>query len=186
MNIPLFLTYLRIVLIPAIVVIFYLPGPHSHLIASACFFVACFTDWLDGYLARTLNQTTKLGAFLDPVADKLAVASVLVLIVAEFSSIYVTIPAIIIIGREIAVSALREWMAEMGKRTSIAVSWIGKFKTAIQMWALILLLLYYPAYHLSILIIGMVLLYVAAVLTLWSMLIYLKTAWPDLTERDKK
>ncbi len=186
MNIPLLLTYLRIVLIPAIIVIFYLPGPHSHLIASACFFVACFTDWLDGYLARTLNQATKLGAFLDPVADKLVVAAVLVLIVSEFTSIYVTIPAIIIVGREIAVSALREWMAEMGKRTSVAVSWIGKFKTAIQMWALILLLLYTPGYHISIFVMGMVLLYLAAVLTLWSMLMYLKTAWPDLTEGGKK
>lgn len=186
MNIPIFFTSLRIVLIPAIVIIFYLPGDHSHLIAALCFVVAGFTDWLDGYLARVLNQTTKLGAFLDPVADKLVVATALVLIVGEFSSIYVTIPAIIIVGREIAVSALREWMAEIGKRTSVAVNLVGKLKTVLQMWALILLLLYHPAYYQWIFMVGMILLYIAAVLTLWSMLMYLKTAWPDLTGRGKK
>lgn len=186
MNIPLFFTYVRILLIPAIVVVFYLPIRDGHLIAALIFVVAAFTDWLDGYLARSLNQTTKLGAFLDPVADKLVVAAALVLIVGEFGSIYITIPAIIILGREIAVTALREWMAEMGKRTSVAVVLVAKIKTATQMFALILLLLWHPDYYRWIAITGGILLYISAVLTLWSMVLYLKTAWPDLTSSVKK
>ncbi|MGE3920713.1 MAG: CDP-diacylglycerol--glycerol-3-phosphate 3-phosphatidyltransferase, partial [Gammaproteobacteria bacterium] len=137
---------------------------------------------LDGIVARMLEQTTPLGEFLDPVADKLMVAVALILIVGEKSLYFITIPAAIIVGREIAVSALREWMAELGKRASIAVSYIGKAKTLIQMLAVTLLLIYKPGEHWSLLLSGYTLLYLAAILTLWSMFVYLKAAWPALTE----
>ncbi|KPJ67883.1 MAG: CDP-diacylglycerol--glycerol-3-phosphate 3-phosphatidyltransferase [Coxiella sp. DG_40] len=181
MNIPLMLTYIRIVLIPAIVVVFYLPVGFAHFAAAIIFILAAITDWLDGYLARSLNQTTKLGEFLDPVADKLVVATALVIIVGEFHTAYLVIPAAIIIGREIIVSALREWMAEIGKRTSVAVSRIGKIKTVLQMVSIVLLLFYSPHRTILIIILGVLLLYIAAILTLWSMIMYLKAAWPDLT-----
>jgi CDP-diacylglycerol--glycerol-3-phosphate 3-phosphatidyltransferase len=186
MNIPTFFTYVRIVLIPAIVVAYYLPTKYGHLIAAIIFVIASITDWLDGFLARRLKQTTKLGAFLDPVADKLVVAAALVLIVGEFGAVYITIPAVIIVGREIAVSALREWMAEMGRRTSVAVNRVGKLKTAVQMVALILLLLYHPDFRPWIVVSGIILLYSAAILTLWSMIMYAKAAWSDLTSLAKK
>lgn len=186
MNIPLILTYLRIILIPAIVIVFYLPVGFAHLAAAIIFILAAITDWLDGYLARSLNQTTKLGAFLDPVADKLVIATALVIIVGEFCAAYLVIPAAIIIGREIIVSALREWMAEIGKRTSVAVSRIGKIKTILQMLSIILLLLYQPHHIILIKISGIILLYIAAILTLWSMIMYLKAAWPDLTSSLKR
>ncbi len=185
MNLPIALTFVRILLIPAIVVVFYLPFAHSHLCAAIIFVLAAATDWLDGFLARTLNQTTKFGAFLDPVADKLVVAVALVIIVGELGSVYVAIPAAIIVGREIIVSALREWMAELGKRTSVKVGQIGKIKTAVQMLSLIILLLYRPHYFLWLKAAGIILLYVAAALTLWSMIMYLKAAWPDLTLASK-
>lgn len=187
MNLPIIVTFLRILLIPAIVVMFYLPWTYAHLGAAIIFFLAAFTDWLDGYLARVLHQSTKFGAFLDPVADKLVVAAALVIIVGEFGSAYIAIPAVIIVGREIIVSALREWMAELGKRTSVAVGRVGKVKTTVQMLSLILLLLYYPHYPYSILIkiAGIILLYAAAILTLWSMFMYLKAAWSDLTLSTK-
>ncbi len=186
MNIPLILTYLRIILIPAIVIVFYLPVGFAHLAAAIIFILAAITDWLDGYLARSLNQTTKLGAFLDPVADKLVIATALVIIVGEFHAAYLVIPAAIIIGREIIVSALREWMAEIGKRTSVAVSRIGKIKTVLQMLSIVLLLLYQPHHIILIKISGIILLYIAAILTLWSMIMYLKAAWPDLTSSLKR
>jgi CDP-diacylglycerol--glycerol-3-phosphate 3-phosphatidyltransferase len=185
MNLPIIVTFVRILLIPAIIVMFYLPWSYAHLSAAIIFILASLSDWLDGYLARALNQTTKFGAFLDPVADKLIVAVALVIIVGEFGSIYIAIPAAIIVGREIIVSALREWMAELGKRTSVAVGRIGKIKTTVQMISLVLLLLYYPHYTIWIKIAGVVLLYVAAILTLWSMFMYLKAAWPDLTLSSK-
>ncbi len=186
MNIPNILTSIRILLIPAFVLVFCLPIHSSHLIATLIFVLAAITDWLDGYLARNLNQITKLGAFLDPVADKLMIASALVLITGEFGSVYITIPAAVIIGREIVISALREWMAELGKRASVAVGFIGKIKTAVQMICLILLLLYTPHGMIILKIFGVLLLYVSAGLTLWSMIMYLKIAWPDLTSSQQK
>jgi CDP-diacylglycerol--glycerol-3-phosphate 3-phosphatidyltransferase len=162
--------------------------------AAVIFALASITDWADGYLARYLHQTTKLGAFLDPVADKLMVSIVLVLIVAEptfqFVSVpakvvsvptfIITIPAGIIVAREIIVSALREWMAEVGKRASVAVSSLGKIKTAVQMFALLVLLYCDNSTNAALVFSGYVLLYVSAVLTIWSMCIYLKAAWIQL------
>ena len=144
MGIPNLLTFLRIILIPVFILLFYLPFRGSHVLAAIIFIFAAMTDWLDGYLARSLGQVSKLGTFLDPVADKLIVVTALVLLVGDRVLPYLAIPAIVIICREIMVSALREWMAEIGKRTRIAVTRIGKIKTTVQMLALILLLLYKP------------------------------------------
>ncbi len=180
MNIPNWLTVIRIITIPVLVVIYYLPVPWAHLAAALLFVFAALTDWLDGYLARHLQQGTRFGAFLDPVADKLIVAVALVLIVAEMGSAYIAIPAAIIVGREIVISGLREWMAEIGKRTSVAVSRMAKIKTVVQMLSLIFLLWYTPHSLILIKIVGVILLYIAAALTLWSMIMYLRTAWPDL------
>jgi CDP-diacylglycerol--glycerol-3-phosphate 3-phosphatidyltransferase len=191
---PNILTFVRIGAIPLLVLFYYLPVPWAHTAAAGIFFLAAVTDWLDGYLARYLKQTTKLGTFLDPVADKLTVSIALVLIVAEptfremsfgtlFISIplpFITIPVAIIVARELIVSALREWMAEVGKRKSIAVSSIGKLKTAVQMLALIVLLYCTKGTDASLVVTGLILLYVAAVLTIWSMLMYLKTALAQL------
>lgn len=195
-NLPNMLTLVRIAIIPFLVIVFYMPV-WGHLAASIIFSVACLTDWLDGYLARSLKQSTKLGAFLDPVADKLMVSIVLVLIVGEPqfqyvslpSAVYsvpvavITIPAAIIVSRELIVSALREWMAEIGKRTSLAVSHLGKVKTTVQMIALVILLYCNPRTNAYIAISGYILLYIAAALTIWSMLLYLKVAWPELKEQ---
>lgn len=172
---------MRIFLIPIFVLVFYLPIESSHILSASIFALACATDWLDGYLARTLQQVSPLGKFLDPVADKLVVAVALVLLVGDSHVPYLAIPAAIIVGREIVISALREWMAEMGKRTSVAVSYIGKFKTLIQMLSLVLLLAYQPGGPIWLGLLGYILLYLAAALTIWSMCVYLKVAWPDLT-----
>lgn len=180
LNIPIILTLVRIIIIPLFVVVYYLPFRWGHLLAAALFGLAGLTDWLDGYLARNLSQTTRFGAFLDPVADKLMVAVGLVLVVGEVGMPFLAIPAAIIVGREIVISALREWMAEIGKRTSVAVSFVAKVKTLIQIAALILLLVYQPG-MVTILLLGCGLLYLAAILTLWSMIMYMKAAWPDLT-----
>lgn len=180
-NLPNLLTLFRILLIPVFVLTFYLPIPEHHLLTAAIFSLACITDWLDGYLARALKQMSALGAFLDPVADKLIVAVALVLLVSEDGLYYIAIPAAIIISREIVVSALREWMAELGKRSSVAVSMMGKIKTTLQMVALIVLLLYQPYVSATwLLALGYLALYIAAGLTLWSMVLYLKSALPDL------
>ncbi len=181
MNIPNLLTFIRILFIPVFVVVYYLPFSWGHLAAAILFAIAALTDWLDGYLARNLQQGTKFGAFLDPVADKLLVAIALVLVVGEIGGASIAIPAAIIVGREIVISGLREWMAEIGKRTSVAVTWVAKIKTVVQMVALILLVLYYPGSDFALLVVGYILLYAAVLLTLWSMVMYLKTAWPDLT-----
>jgi CDP-diacylglycerol--glycerol-3-phosphate 3-phosphatidyltransferase len=181
MNIPTLLTLIRLFAIPIIIVVYYLPLPLAHPIAAIVFGVAAITDWLDGYLARHWAQTTKLGAFLDPVADKLIVAISLVLVVGEHVVPYIAIPAAIIVGREIAISALREWMAEMGKRTSIAVTMVAKIKTAFQLIALFMLLWATHGSPLWFIGLAALFLYVSAILTLWSMLVYLKIAWPDLT-----
>ncbi|EPC03396.1 CDP-diacylglycerol--glycerol-3-phosphate 3-phosphatidyltransferase [Litchfieldella anticariensis FP35 = DSM 16096] len=179
MNIPNLLTLARIAFIPLLVIVFYLPFSWSMLLAALLFALAAITDWLDGYLARRWDQSTPFGAFLDPVADKLMVAVALALLIELYEAVWLTLPALVIIGREIVISALREWMAEMGKRSSIAVSWIGKIKTTLQMVSIFLLLGFPP--NTPIANLGVVTLFVAAVLTLWSMLQYLRTAWPHLS-----
>jgi CDP-diacylglycerol--glycerol-3-phosphate 3-phosphatidyltransferase len=150
------------------------------MLSALLFAVAAVTDWMDGYLARRWGQVSHLGAFLDPVADKLMVAVALVLLVEAHPSPVLALPAAVIIGREITVSALREWMAELGARSRVAVSAVGKFKTGAQMVAITLLILHQPLFGLPIYAIGLFLFYLAAILTLWSMLIYLRLAWPDL------
>jgi CDP-diacylglycerol--glycerol-3-phosphate 3-phosphatidyltransferase/cardiolipin synthase len=180
-NTPNLLTLLRIGLIPVFVVVFYLHVPWARPMAAVVFTIAAVTDWLDGHLARRWEQTSPLGAFLDPVADKLMVAVALVFLVQVDPRPVLALAAAVIIGREITVSALREWMAEIGARSHVAVSGIGKVKTAAQMIAIILLILRGPLLGVPIYNLGLVLLYVAAVLTLWSMFLYLRAAWPSLS-----
>lgn len=190
-NLPNILTILRVVLIPVFVGLFYYPTPSSNLYAAIVFVIAALTDLLDGYLARKLKQTTKFGAFLDPVADKIIVCTALVLIVEYYSvhvgdffphmNLLVSIPAMVIIAREIVVSALREWMAEIGQRAQVAVNWVGKWKTTIQMAAIALLVwrvnepMIYAALGLLIL---------ATVLTIWSMVMYLKVGLAHMSEGE--
>lgn len=178
MNIPNLLTLLRLILIPVCVFIYYVPAEWAYIVTAIVFTVAAITDWFDGYLARKLGQTTPFGAFLDPVADKLIVAAALVVLVERHETVWLTIPAVIIIGREIVISALREWMAEVGKRSSVAVNMIGKIKTAVQMTAIIVLLSQVPGTLLADL--GLIALQIAAVLTLWSMIVYMIAAWQEL------
>ncbi len=190
-NVPNSLTMLRIVLIPVFVGIFYLPAAAipTHWVnffATLVFALAAITDWLDGYFARVLNQTSAFGAFLDPVADKLMVVAALIVLV-KFSRVDEII-ALIIIGREIAISALREWMAGMGERSSVAVAFLGKIKTVAQMAAILFLLYYDPVYFspvgtINVKLIGEVLIKTAAFLTLLSMAYYLKAAWPNMKAR---
>ena len=188
LNIPNILTLARIALIPVFLVVAYWPpamgingydaGMTRHLILTAIFVIAAVTDWFDGYLARSLNQTSAFGRFLDPVADKLMVAAALIVLVQWQPNIFMAFAAIVIISREIAVSALREWMAELGARTNVAVSTVGKYKTAFQMIAITVFLLNWQP--LETLAYG--LLYTAVILTLWSMFIDLKAAWPYLKQ----
>ncbi|MBB2496296.1 CDP-diacylglycerol--glycerol-3-phosphate 3-phosphatidyltransferase [Aquipseudomonas ullengensis] len=185
MNIPNLLTVLRVALIPVFILFFYLPFSWSYLAASGVFALAAITDWFDGYLARRWEQSTPFGAFLDPVADKLMVAVALVVLVEEHATLWLTLPAAIIIGREIVVSALREWMAELGARAHVAVSNLGKWKTAAQMVALVILLGNPPQMTLWVGL-GYVLLIIAAGLTLWSMIQYLLAAWPHLSSSAEK
>ncbi|MEE8056825.1 MAG: CDP-diacylglycerol--glycerol-3-phosphate 3-phosphatidyltransferase [Pseudomonadales bacterium] len=187
MTIPNTLTLFRIVLIPFFVLVFYLPYQWSFFASTVIFALAGITDWLDGYLARKLDQSTAFGAFLDPVADKLIVVIALVLLVERFAAWWFTIPAMVIIGREIVVSALREWMAELGKRTSVAVSYVGKVKTTFQILAILVLLAAAPERSGLLLDLGSVLLYLSALLTLWSMFIYIQATWPtfDIGRREK-
>ncbi len=184
-NFPTILTLGRIGLIPVFIIVFYLPVQWAHFATALIFGLASLTDWVDGYLARRLNQTSAFGAFLDPVADKLMVAVALVLLVQGDPSPWLAIPAAVIICREIAVSALREWMAEIGERAQVAVSNLGKYKTTAQMIALFLLLYREPVGAFPTSSVGLVLLYTAAVLTLWSMFVYMQAAWPVLTENNK-
>ena len=189
-NVPNILTVLRIALIPVFVGIFYLPHntfalgiqpTHTlNLIAASVFALASFTDWLDGYWARKYNQTSAFGAFLDPVADKLMVAAALIVLV-EFDRVGAVV-SLIIIGREIAISALREWMATIGKSSNVAVAMIGKIKTAAQMLAILLLLYFDPIGSFDTALVGTVLIYVGAILTLVSMGYYLKAAWPIIKD----
>ena len=185
-NIPILLTWLRILAIPLLIVVYYLPdgwcsAQDANLFATVIFVAAAITDWADGYLARRLNQTSAFGAFLDPVADKLMVAAALILLV-ELDRIG-SIIAFIIIGREITISALREWMAKIGASKSVAVSMIGKIKTTAQMIAIPMLLFQADLFGLPISELGTLLIVVAAVLTLWSMGYYLRKAWPEIVKR---
>jgi CDP-diacylglycerol--glycerol-3-phosphate 3-phosphatidyltransferase/cardiolipin synthase len=188
-NIPILLTWLRIILIPLIVALYYVPEPWMQpvgrdLVATVVFVVAAGTDWLDGYLARRWNETSSFGAFLDPVADKLVVAAALIILVSLDR--VGALVAVIIIGREITISALREWMAQIGARKSVAVSMIGKVKTVAQMTAIPLLLYHKPILGIDIHTLGTWLIYVAAVLTLWSMGYYMRMALPHLVEQEHK
>ncbi|MGE5155751.1 MAG: CDP-diacylglycerol--glycerol-3-phosphate 3-phosphatidyltransferase [Bdellovibrio bacteriovorus] len=185
-NTPNLLTLLRIVLIPVFVVVFYVESPWTSYVAALVFGTAAITDWLDGHLARRWDQTSPLGAFLDPVADKLMVAVALVLLVQADPRTVLALPAAVIIGREITVSALREWMAEVGARGKVAVSRTGKLKTTAQMVAIILLLLRGSALPTWVYELGLWLLYLAALLTLWSMVLYLRAAWPSLLSRPAR
>ncbi|MEN8712028.1 MAG: CDP-diacylglycerol--glycerol-3-phosphate 3-phosphatidyltransferase [Arenicellales bacterium] len=191
LNIPNLLTLLRILLIPFFFVVYIIDAGWSNQLATFIFVVAAITDWLDGYLARLLNQYTTFGAFLDPVADKLIVATALVMLATDEKvlSLVYSVPLFaasvaIIIGREIVISALREWMAELGKRASVAVSYIGKVKTAMQLTAISLLIYQEPLLGIPIFELGEILLFIAAALTLYSMVVYLKAAWPVLTEQE--
>ena len=186
MNLPNLLTVLRVAVIPVVLVLFYLPIEHSRQIATLLYAAACVTDWIDGYLARKWGQTSKFGAFLDPVADKLLVTVTLIMLldaeVAEGRGRLLAVLVAIIIGREVTISALREWMAELGQRTSVAVGKVGKFKTIFQMVAIGMMLWGIPFYGIPIYKIGFGILFLAAVLTVWSMLLYLKAAWPYMKE----
>jgi CDP-diacylglycerol--glycerol-3-phosphate 3-phosphatidyltransferase len=180
-NLPNILTWLRIIAVPMVVLLFYMPHRWADIFAGLLFAAASITDSLDGYLARRMNLTSRLGAFLDPVADKLIVAVALVLLVSRDRHWVLVLSACVIIGREIAISALREWMAEMGERTRVAVSGLGKIKTILQMVGLSCMLYRVPLFGLDVYTIGTWLTVAAAVLTLWSAISYLKAAWPVLT-----
>ncbi|MFM8333200.1 MAG: CDP-diacylglycerol--glycerol-3-phosphate 3-phosphatidyltransferase [Candidatus Methylumidiphilus sp.] len=183
-NLPTWLTFVRIMLIPVMVAIFYLPWHLAHLACAVVFGVAGLTDWLDGYLARKMSQTTLFGAFLDPVADKLMVSIVLVLIVQADPSPWVAIAAAVIIGREITIASLREWMAGIGQRNKVEVSWIGKWKTTAQIVAIETLLVGMDIWQEPLRLTGQGLLLVSAVLTLWSMVKYIQAALPALINHD--
>ena len=181
MNIAIFLTFVRLSAIPIFGIFYFLPVRWAHPVAAVIFIIAGITDWLDGYLARSLSQMTDFGAFLDPVADKLLVGVSLVFVIGENYTPYLAIPGAIIICREILISALREWMAELGKRTSLAVTLLSKIKTALQMIALVLLIGFARGFPIEILWSGIIFLWISALLTIWTKIFYLKIAWPDLT-----
>ena len=175
-------------LLPVIVVVFYLPEYHpasarwSNIAAAGIFTAAAITDWLDGWIARRFNMTSAFGAFLDPVADKLMVATALLLLVQQNPTPLMAVTSAVIIGREISISALREWMAELGQRAKVGVAWVGKWKTAMQIVAIIVCLHQRDFPELRLYRIGEGLLVVAAALTIWSALVYVRAAWPALRD----
>ena len=191
LTIPNILTVARIIAIPVFIIAYFLSPDQKNTVAVAVFVLAALTDWLDGFLARKLKEVSPFGAFLDPVADKLIVCTALVLLVSDdnvsdqvlFQSIF-TISVIIIIGREVSVVALREWMAEKGQRASIATSYLSKSKTFLQMLAIVLLLYGQSIREFPTLVAGELLLYIAAALTIWTMILYLRNAWPILTAKE--
>nr|WP_301331440.1 CDP-diacylglycerol--glycerol-3-phosphate 3-phosphatidyltransferase [Solimonas aquatica] len=190
MNLPLLLTFGRVAVIPVVLALFYVDWPYARQAATILYAAACITDWLDGYLARRWKQTTKFGAFLDPVADKLLVAVCLVMLLrdaflTDTPTSLLGVLVSVIIGREITISALREWMAELGARTSVAVSWVGKWKTAFQMTAIGMMIWQIPTFGVPWYDLGYWLLFVAAALTIWSMVIYLRAAWPMMRESSE-
>ena len=180
-TLPTAVTLFRIVLIPLFVLVFYLPFSWANIVATAIFALASFSDWVDGYLARTMQLESSFGAFLDPVADKLMVVVVIVLLVEAHPSIYVALPSVVIVAREISISALREWMAQLGASTTVKVSFVGKTKTVAQMLALGFMIFSEPLLGLPIFQIGLAIYYLAAILTIVSMIIYLRAAWPIIT-----
>jgi CDP-diacylglycerol--glycerol-3-phosphate 3-phosphatidyltransferase len=184
LTVPTLLTLLRIALIPVLVVFFYLPYSWSNFACAFVFVSAAVTDWLDGWLARKTSQMSNFGAFLDPVADKLMVATALILLVQQHPRVLFALAAAIIVGREIAISALREWMAELGESGRVTVTWYGKIKTIFQMTAIGFLLYREDIWFLPVSLIGQALLYIAALLTLWSMWTYLSAAWPVINQAD--
>ena len=192
LTIPNILTVARIIAIPVFIIAYFLSPDQKNTVAVAIFVLAALTDWLDGFLARKLKEVSPFGAFLDPVADKLIVCTALVLLVSDdnvssqvlFQSIF-TISVIIIVGREVSVVALREWMAEKGQRASIATSYLSKSKTFLQMLAIVLLLYGQSINEFPTLVVGELLLYIAAALTIWTMFLYLRNAWPILTAKEE-
>ncbi|MGB0445574.1 MAG: CDP-diacylglycerol--glycerol-3-phosphate 3-phosphatidyltransferase [Porticoccaceae bacterium] len=183
-NLPNQLTLLRIGMIPVFVILYYLPWGWSHVASAAIFGLAALTDWVDGYLARKMGLESPFGAFLDPVADKLIVIVALIMLLQANSTIWFALPTVVIVGREVVISALREWMAERALREEVAVSMIGKVKTWVQMAAIVFLLLAGKTFG-ALAIIGYLGLYVSAGLALWSMWVYLKQAWPEMRgEKD--
>ena len=186
-TLPNIITLLRIALIPFFVAIFYLPFSGSELAAAGIFTVAALTDWLDGFLARYLDQGSAFGEFLDPVADKLMVCVVLIVLLQAQPELWLALPVAVIIGREITISALREWMAELGSRGRVSVAWPGKMKTVLQMIAIVFLILAHDeATPQWIPIIGAIGLYLAMLMTIWSMFIYIRLAWPELVRTSSK
>jgi CDP-diacylglycerol--glycerol-3-phosphate 3-phosphatidyltransferase len=184
LNLAILLTLFRIAAIPAVVLLFYSPLPNARPIAAIFFGIAAITDFLDGWVARKYGQASAFGAFLDPVADKLMVSIVLVMLVQGDPDWHVDIIAMIIIGREITVSALREWMATIGERANVQVSWTGKVKTVLQMFGIGFMVYKEQFLGINIYEIGFALLVVAAVMTIWSMIIYLRAAWPFISIND--
>lgn len=181
-NLPTALTLGRVVVIPIVVGLFYIDWQHARQATAVLFVAAAITDWFDGWLARRWNQTSNFGAFLDPVADKLLVAVALVMLLRDDPRSVMGVLVAIIIGREITISALREWLAELGQRKRVAVGMIGKVKTAFQMTAISLMLWKLPVAEIEVYKIGYGLLFAAAALTLWSMVVYLRAAWPVMRD----
>ena len=179
-TIPTWLTLFRIITIPVMIAAFYWPHPQGHIITTAVFVLGALTDWLDGWIARRFNMGSAFGAFLDPVADKLAVVITLFIIVQRHHTVYMALLAAVIVGREITISALREWMAQIGAHGLVKVAALGKIKTIFQMVALGCLLFQEDLFGLPIFLIGQSLLTIAAALTLWSGVDYLRAAWPSI------
>jgi len=186
LNLANLLTLFRIASIPVVVICFYSPLPHARPIAAVLFGIAAVTDLIDGWVARRFDQTSRFGEFLDPVADKLMVSIVLVMLVQAESSMFEDVVAMIIIGREITVSALREWMATIGERANVQVSMAGKIKTTLQMFGIAFMVYKNSLFGIPIYEVGFVLLILAAIMTIWSMWIYLQTAWPFIVDEQKQ
>ena len=184
LTLPTIITLFRIALIPLFVIVFYLPFAWANLASAAIFALASISDWVDGYLARMLKQESAFGAFLDPVADKLMVVVAIILIVQTNPTIYIALPSIIIVAREISISALREWMAELRKSAAVKVSFIGKAKTTAQLSSLLLLIYADPINDIPVFKIGLGLYFLAAVFTIVSMFIYLRAAWPVIRKHS--
>lgn len=180
MNLANFFTVLRVLMIPLFMGLYYVEFPWHRILAAFVFILACVTDWLDGHIARKFNQSSRFGAFLDPVADKMLVTITLVILAASYPSPWYVIPAAVIVAREVMVSALREWMAEQRQRDAVAVGMVGKVKTTFQMIAIGVLLTTDPQGPMLLWFGGYVLINVAAALTLWSLFQYLRSAWPLL------
>lgn len=182
MNWPTLITFARILLVPVFALVYLAPNPTTYFVAAALFTLAALTDWLDGYLARRLGQETRFGAFIDPVADKIIVITAILLLIGHHATPILTVPGIIIVGRELVITALREWMAEINRRGLVEVAWLGKIKTTLQMVAVIVLLANAPQPRDAWVWLGYGLMYVAAIMTLWSMAVYLHASWPILRE----